>query len=711
MPIMTRMRDSMPMILFGLLIAFLITIVFDWGMGYFGLRGSDRADLLGKVNGQKISYREFSNIVKNMSDNQKAQTGQDPDETQLKQIHDQAWQTLVTQVLIEEEIRKLGLTVTDQEIVDWVRGDNPPEDLRRNFIDSSGQFRKDLYDEFLNNPGQFFRESQSDPEYGTRWLAQYEHTLRQRRLQEKLQSVISASVRVSEEEVRERFDDQHRRYDARYAFFDPASLVKDEDIQVTDADLKSFYEENLDQYKVEASRKLNYVIFPERPSKADSTGRIQDVDEALAKAKQGEDFIQLVYMYSEKPDSGAYFHHGELSTSLDSAVFSSPVGSIVGPVVDGDGVHLIKILEQRNGSQQYVHASHILISPSAYQDTNEAKRVVASVLKSARTGANFGDLARQYSRDPGSAQQGGDLGWFPKGRMAPAFEAAAFKGAPGEIVGPVRTQFGFHIIKILGKDSRELRLANILMHITASSQTKSEIMERARDFSYLAKSSEFVKEAQGVGFEVHETQIQDKSGVIPGVGINESITRWAFNNKVGAVSEPFETQNGYAVFAVTEVREAGVRPFEEVKESLKPQVVRKKKIDRATQIAADLRAKLSPADSLSKLAQLDPAVKIQDTGPFTMGGSVPGIGRDQAFLGTVLGLKVGQVSPPVAGLRGAYIIELDSRTGFDSTAYAQQREQLLSRMLQEKRNRFVSDWIAKLKERADIEDNRELFRM
>ena len=711
MPIMTRMRDNMPMILFGLLIAFLITIVFDWGMGYFGLRGSDRADLLGKVNGEKISYREFTNLVKNMSDNQKAQSGQDPDENQLKQIREQAWQSLVTQVLIEEQIRKLGLTVTDQEIIEWVRGDNPPEDLRRNFIDSAGQFRKDLYDEFLNNPSQFFRESQSDPEYGTRWLAQYEHSLRQRRLQEKLQSVIAASVRVGEEELRERFDDQHRRYDAKYAFLDPATFVKDDEIQAGDADLKSFYEENLDQYKVDASRKLNYVIFPERPSSADSTGRVQDVNEALTKARAGEDFIQLVYMYSEKPDSGAYFHHGELSPTLDSAVFSSPVGSIVGPVSDRDGLHLVKILDQRNGPQEYVHASHILITPSAYQDTNEARRVVANVLKSARAGENFADLARTYSRDPGSAAQGGDLGWFPKGRMAPAFEAAAFRGKPGEIVGPVRTQFGFHIIKVLGKDSKELKLANILMHITASSQTKNDIMERARDFSYLAKSSEFVKEAQGMGFEVHETQIQDKSGVIPGVGINESISRWAFNNKVGAVSEPFETQNGYAVFGVTEVREAGVRPFEEVKESLKPQVQRKKRLDRVTQIAADLRAKLSSSDSLSRLTDLNPAVRIQDTGPFTMGGSVPMIGRDQAFLGTVLGLKVGQISPAIEGLRGAYIIELGSRSDFDSTAYAQQREQLLSRMLQEKRGRFVSDWIAKLKERADIEDNREMFRM
>jgi peptidyl-prolyl cis-trans isomerase D len=710
MPIMSRMRDSMPTILFLLLIAFLITIVFDWGMGYFGLRGSDRADTLGKVDGKKITYKEFSALVKNFADGQKSQSGKEPDEAQMTQIREQAWQTLVTQRLVEEEIARLGLSVTDQEIVDWVRGDNPPEDLRRNFIDSTGQFRKDLYDEFLNNPGQFFRESQNDPEYGSRWLAEYEKTLRQRRLQEKLQSLVVSTVRVTEGELRQRYTEQNEKLEALYTFFDAGTLVKDDDITVSDADLKEFYEENLDQYKVEANRKLKYVMFPNKASAADSAVRLKDMEDAVSKVRGGMDFLQVVYTYSETPDSGAFFRHGELSAQIENAVFAAKVGSVVGPIQDADGLHLLKVLDQRNSTTEYVRAQHILLSVAGGQDSNAVRAEAVRIAGLARGGKDFAELAKQYSSDPGSAQQGGDLGWFTKGRMVPAFEAAAFRARPGEIVGPVRTPFGYHIIKVLGKDSRELKLGHVLMKITPSSQTVNDLIDRARDFAFVAKSSEFSKEAQSLGLEVKEASIQEKSGMIPGLGMNESVTRWAFKNKVGSISEPYDLAGGYAVFTVSEVKEAGVRPLEELKESLRPQVLRKKKIEKTKVFATEARAKLAAGDSLSKLSTIDPSIRVQSTGPFTVSGAIPGIGRDPNFVGAADGLQPGQISPAVQGTRGAYLIQLLSRTPFDSAGFASQKAMLQSRMLQDKRSRFLSDWLAKLKENADIEDLRDFFR-
>ena len=292
MPIMTRMRESMPIILFGLLIAFLITIIFEWGMDYLGMSGGGR-DVVGSVDGKKITYKDFSELLKTLSDNQKTQTGKEPDETQLKQLREQVWQTIITQHLVEKEINRLGLTVTDQELVDWVRGENPPDDLRRQFIDSTGQFRKDLYDEFLSNPNQFIRDPEGvAQDYGTRWLADYEKNLRQRRLQEKLQSIILATVRIPEGEVRQRFMEQNVRYDASYALFDATPLVPDSVVQVADADLREYYEENTDQFKVEASRTLKYVLFPENATAADSSARKKDIEEATAKARQGDDFLE-----------------------------------------------------------------------------------------------------------------------------------------------------------------------------------------------------------------------------------------------------------------------------------------------------------------------------------------------------------------------------------------------------------------------------------
>jgi parvulin-like peptidyl-prolyl isomerase len=703
------MRDNMPVILFGLLITFLITIVFEWGMDYLGLR-SRGGDVVGKINGRTIHYKEFADLLKSYSDNQKAQTGNDPDETQMQQARDQVWQSLVMQEILEEEIHRLGLTVTDQELVDWVRGDNPPEDLRRNFVDSTGQFRRDMYDQFLSNPNQFIRDPKGvEADFGTRWLAEYERTLRLRRLQEKLQSIVSASVRVSEGELRERFIDQNEKFGALFATFDANTLVKDDAVTLTDADVKAYYEDNLDQYRYEATRKLKYVLFPEAASGADSLARQRDIEDAAAKAKSGMDFIQLVYTYADKPDSGAYFGHGEMNPTLENAVFNAKVGDVVGPILDADGYHLLKVLDERTSGKEFIKASHILLTLQSEPDSNAVKTLAGKVAKEARAGKDFASLAKEYSKDVVSAQRGGDLGWFTRGRMTPAFEKAAFDASLGEIVGPVRTPFGLHIIKVTGRDSRELKVANITLKIAPSAQTKNDLLDRARDFAYNARESEFSKEAQQTGFDAREVQIQEKGGVIPGIGVNQAISKWAFESKVGAVSEPFTLNNGYVVCEVSEAKDAGIRTFDEVKESIRPLALRKKKIEAANAMAAELRAKLASSDSLTKIRELNPAIPVQETGQFTLAGAIPGVGRDLSFIGAVSGLQVGQISPPVQSQRGAYLIQLLSRSTFDSSAYNAQRGALESRLLQDKRNRFFADWLEKLKEKADVEDRRDVF--
>jgi parvulin-like peptidyl-prolyl isomerase len=705
---MTRMRESMPVILFGLLIAFLITIIFEWGMDYLGIRGG-HGDVIGKINGKKVTYREFSDLLKNFTDQAKTQSGKEPDEEQTRMMRDQAWQTLVNQNIVEEQIKKLGLSVTDQELIDWVRGPNPPEDLRRYFVDSTGQFRRDAYEQFLSSPNQFLRDPNGrDPEFGSKWLADYEKGLRQRRLNEKLQSLVLASVRVSEGELRQRFIDQNQRASALYALFD-VSAVKDQDVQVTDADLKAYYDDNIDQFKVDATRKLKYVVFKEAASAADSSMKRKDIEEAAAQARGGTDFLQLVSMYSDRPDSGAWYHHGELLPHIEAAAFSAQVGDVVGPVEDADGYRLVKVLEERAATGEYIRASHILLPVQGQMDTAAVKRQAEAVAREARQGRDFAQLARENSKDLANAERGGDLGWFTHGRMVAQFEKAAFAAKVGEIVGPVRTPFGWHIIKVTGRDKRELKLATISAHIEASSQTKNDLFDRARDFAYNARESEFTKEAKQTGLDVGESQVQEKSTVVPGLGVNDAIVRFAFSSKVGAVSEPYQLSGSVAVVTVTEAKDAGVRPFDEVKESLRPAVLRKKKVEKAMQIAADVRSKLSTSDSLTRVEQVDPSAKVQRTGEFIVGMGAPGVGSDPAFKGVVEAIDPGKVSPPIQGQRGAYLIQVASRTPFDSSAYATQRENLQTRLLAEKKSRFLSEWLAKLRETAEVEDHRDLF--
>jgi len=707
MPIMTRMRDNMPVILFGLLIAFVITIVFEWGMDYLGTRGGG-GDVIGSVNGRKISYREFSELVQNFAEAQKAQTGNDLSDDQLRAAREQVWQSLVTQYLVEEQIGEYDISVTDQELVDWVHGDTPPEDLRRNFVDSTGQFRRDIYEQFLQDPNQFIQDPQGvDPNYGTRWLAEYEQNLRQRRMQEKLQSLILATVRVTEGELLQRYLDQNVKFSSRYALFEATALVPEDQVTLTDENLKRYYEDHTDQYRVPATRSLQYVVLPEQPSAADSSARLEDMEDAARKARAGAEFLDLVYTYSDRPDSGAFFRRGEMSAPLEEAAFSASPGEIVGPLTDQEGVHLLKVLDERRGDREYVRARHILFTLGA--DSAEATGQADSVAAALRKGADFAELATQFSQDPGSASRGGDLGWFTRGRMTPAFEEAAFSASPGEIVGPFRSPFGLHILELTDRDSREVKLAYITMRIDVSPQTRNDLYERAADFAFNARQSDFSSEAGQMGFTLQETSIQEEGGVIPGIGVIQSVSRWAFTNSAGEISEPFTVPGGYAVFAITEENPAGVRPFTEVKESVRPLAMSEARIDRTVEIAQGVRDQLQPGESLSKVSELNPAIDVRSAESFTLAGSVPGVGRDQSFVGTVAGLEPGQISGPVRSTRGAYLIELLSRSPLDSTAYVAQKESLRGRILQDKRNQVLTAWLEGLRQDADIEDHRDLF--
>jgi peptidyl-prolyl cis-trans isomerase D len=708
MPIMTRMRDSMPLILFGLLIAFLITIVFEWGMDYLGMRGGQN-DTIGNINGHKVTYKEYSDVLKSLTDNAKAQSGREVDEEQMPAYRNQAWTSLVNDRLINEEIKRLGITVSDQELTDWVYGDTPPQELARYFVDSTGRFDRQRYEEVLHNPNQAIPDPKGqDPNYGVKRMKEFEEQLRARRVQEKLTSVVTASVRVTDGELWQRYVDERGHLEASYVFFDPAILVKDADVQVSDADLRNWYDENVDQYKFEASRKMKYVMFSELPTAADSAARKAEIEDAAGKARHGQDFLSLSAMFTDKPDSGSFFHRGEVGDELEKAVFSASVGDIVGPIQDQAGYHLVKVLAQRNGAAEYVHAAHILF-PLNTPDSNEVKDKAKSVLAAARSGKDFSELARENSSDPTSARTGGDLGWFTKGRMVPAFEKPVFAAGNGQIVGPVRTQYGLHIVKVLGRDSRELKLAQIALSVAPSEQTKNDLADRAKDFAYNGRETDLVREAEQLGLQVRETSVQGKAGVIAGIGVNEDISKWAFNSKVGAISDPYRVQNGWVVLTVTESKDAGVRSFDEVKESLRPAVLRKKKLEKAKEIAAAARAALAPGDSLSAVVRANPTLLVQTTGGFAPGGVVPGVGRDAAFLGTAMALQVGQISPAFIGNRGAFLVQLTQKSQPDSASFTGQKESLRSRLLQEKRNRFVSDWLTQLKEKADIEDHRDKF--
>jgi parvulin-like peptidyl-prolyl isomerase len=702
MAVLNDIREKSPkFIIAGAALIFIVLIIFDWGLDLSNRRGRsvmNDSGVLGKVNGKEVDYKMFSETVRQAVENQKKQTGTDVDEETERQIRSQVWEQIVNDMLIQQEIDRLGITVTDQEVRDVVMGPNPPDFLVQQFRDSTGAFHQDAY-----------YRAMSDPQNKQAWI-KVEDVIREQQKRKKLQSLLLASVQVSEGEVKQRFADRNITMDAEFALFDVNKLVQDNAVTVTDDDLKKVYNEHAAEYKAKASRKVKYVVFNQVASSEDTATVVNDELKLLAQAKSGQmDFVELAKTYSENAVTDVFFKHGELTRVKETAVFAAKKGDIIGPLTDNDGIHLIKVLDERQGTEEYIRASHILLNFVPGADSVKILQRAKDIAKQARSGADFAKLARENSQDYGSAMQGGELGWNKKGAWVKPFEEAAFKARSGEVVGPVRTQFGWHIIKVTGKDKREVKIADLSMKIRASSTTVDGSNQRAQDFQYLAKEEGFEKAAENSKYELRESPEFNKTGSIPGLGDNDIVANFAFSNKVGTISEPLSVHGGVAIFKVSSIREEGVRPFDEVKNLVKMIALKEKKMEKIREQVDAFYKTLSSSTDLLTAAQAKPEIVAMRTGPFKATEYPNGVGRDLKFIGTALALNAGQLSKPVEGDRGVYIIKLISKTAVDQTAFNLERESLRQQLLQEKRNRALNEWQTELREKAEVVDHRDTF--
>jgi peptidyl-prolyl cis-trans isomerase D len=547
-----------------------------------------------------------------------------------------------------------------------------------------------------------------DPQNKSAWI-QVEDALRNEQKRRKLQSLLLTAVQVTEGEVRQRFEDRSVTMDAEFALFDANRLVPDSAVQVTDDDLRKQYDAHPEDFKAKASRRLKYVTLSLAPSSEDTAQVEQEISHILQQVKdKPSDFADLAKTYSEIPQSDAFFKHGELSRTKESAVFAASKGSVVGPIRDADGIHLIKVLDVRQGKDEYVHASHILLNVAG-ADTNAVLQKARELAREARSGRNFAELARANSQDFQSAIQGGDLGWGGKGSWVKPFEDAVFRARPGEVVGPVRTQFGYHIIKVLAKDRREVKIAAISMKVKSSAQTSDLIYKQAEDFAYLAKEEGFDKAAEFSKYEVRETPEFTKGSVVPGLGFNEAANNFAFMDKVGTISSPTSVSGGVAVMLVSATRDEGIRPFDDVKATLRGMAIREKKMAKVREMAEAFAKTLGPNADLLAAAKASAQVIAQRTGPFKATDAPAGVGRDLKFIGQACALSPGQVSKPFEGARGYYVVKMVTKTPVDTTRYAVERNSLRDQLLQEKRNRVLADWQTALRQKADIVDHRDKF--
>ncbi|MDZ7725892.1 MAG: peptidylprolyl isomerase [candidate division KSB1 bacterium] len=319
-------------------------------------------------------------------------------------------------------------------------------------------------------------------------------------------------------------------------------------------------------------------------------------------------------------------------------------------------------------------------------------------------------MAEIYSEDPGSAQNGGDLGYFTRSQMVAPFSDAAFKASEGQVVGPVESRFGLHIIKVEDKriqdGERQVKARHILLKFEASSTTRDDMREIMTYVSEAAQEDSLSTVATGSCWSAETTPPFTRDGSIPGIGIETSINRFAFQSEVGQVSELITTQDAFYVLELAKVQNAHIQLLDNVRTRIVNSLKAEKRMQAAREHCEAGYEQLKQGASFDQVAAMD-SLKVNQTKPFTLSGTIPGVGREPRFAGTAFALEEGDFSEPVKGSRGYYLLQLIEKDEFDEKAFNARKEELATRIARQRRNQIFAEWYENIKERATIKDYRD----
>ncbi len=460
---------------------------------------------------------------------------------------------------------------------------------------------------------------------------EFEAELRQDMAREKLQQVLAAGVVVTDSDLLAEYKKRNESasFDLLFAPVD-ANLAG---IVVTDDEAKAYYDANVSRFSHPDQWRLRYLL----------------IDKARLRRTLTVPDQQIVDYYNS--------HSAEFTTSDEAS------------------------------------AKHILIKPKEAGAGGEdaAEKLAREVLAKARAGADFASLAQQYSEDEGSKASGGDLGWFGRGRMVKEFEDAVFGAQPGQIVGPVKSQFGYHVIKVEGRrpgglksldsvrESIRLKLADSLAD--GEGNRRATALREKIDAAKLSTEEQWKTLADDV-VTSNLTPFFGQGEFIPGLGRDPELITEITSAKEGFIGGPRRTGRGWIVYKLEATRKAGPAPFEEAKTEAIEAVKRQKAVE---QLRLEVEAKKVQLAG-KPLADLAAAVRgrVEPVKDHHRGAALPGGGSSQAMDDAILATPVGGTTPIIAiGDRGVAMASVTAVARIDQGKFATDKEGLRESMTQE----------------------------
>jgi parvulin-like peptidyl-prolyl isomerase len=581
-------------------IIWIVAIIFILGMATMGISEIFREKpYVGEIAGEKIRYEEYYQMLQNAYSNYlQSNPDAEIDENTMQRLNDQTWNQLVDMIIFNKAIEKYDIEVSAREVANKMI--NEPLDMikQSEAFQTEGQFDQQKYLGALQNPS-----------YDWSWLENYYY---QSLPYEKLINIIRSTAVITDYELREHYVEENTKAKADIMVFSPLLI---DSVQVTESEIKKYYEQHLEDYKKPPQCKLKYIKLPLQPSPAD--------------IKEAEERINEIYEMLQR-------------------------------------------------------------------------------------GEKFEDLAMEYSEDP-SAERGGDLGFFGKGRMVPEFEEPAFALDVGEISEPIKTRFGWHIIKVTDiqyndEGEKEVKASHILVREVPSAATRRNLEQSTFNLYNLCQEEGFEKAAKDMGYEVKETpEFEKESPYIPDIGRAKMLIDFAFSNKVGAIAEPFHTDNGDYIIAMVSYKIGEhYEDAEKVREKIVSEIEKKKKLQLVGEMADSIAANITP-ENFYDIAEKY-GLEIKNTDFLKKGSYISDIGREDRLVNAILAVKEeGEITGLIPGSNGYYVAKVLEYQTPDMENFENEKEELRAKLLRQKENRIYNEWYRTAKADANIKDWRSKY--
>lgn len=513
---------------------------------------------------------------------------------------------------------------------------------------------------FKDDKGRFVGEEtyQSILQQNGYSVATFEEEMREDILLQKLTDMLRANVYVSDTEVEQAYREQVERAQIRYVQLPRSRFLQG--VEIPPNEIQAYYDAHKNEFKRPEQREVAYFLV--EPAKL--TDQVKLTDQEL------QDFY-----------------------NANKAEFSR---------------------------QEQVRARHILVMVNDQRTDEQARQRIEEARTKLAAGGDFAALAKEYSDDTASKENGGDLGLFGRGQMVPEFEQAAFTAQPGKLVGPVKTNFGYHLIevteKVAGgaqpfaevKEQIRARVAAERVQQLAETQARQLAERLEKEKTKNAETLQAVAKEFPAATLTPSAKFGEQDPV-PGVGRFAPFNQAAFALKQGEVSDPVQVPRGWAVLTVLGTQEAGIAEFKDVEPQVRLIVARQKQQRMALDRLEQARKEVAAGTKTLEQVAAELGTEVKDSGEFTAQGMIQGIGLNPELARAVMKLQPGQLGGPVGDSQGAVLFRVVERKAWDPKEFATAKAATRERLQQEKLSRYQAALIEQRRREMGVSYDRDLL--